>query len=488
MSRTGTDLFLAASARNRSVPLIVALAALCASTAGAAGFDDDFTGATLRVDYYHAGTAGEEHLALDRVRLEGPWPGSRARLIDTTNLGQYLLEVADRSTNALLYTRGFGAIFGEWETTEEALGGAWRAIPAAVRFPEPRRPFQLRIRKRAPDQSFREVWSVTIDPASRFVDRARLPAGKSWTIQESGDAASKVDLVVLGDGYAAADEAKFRADAERLTAALWSHEPFAARRSDFNVRAVFTAASESGITRPRSGEFRATPLGARYNTFDSERYVLTLDDRAWRDRAAVVPYEFVLMLVNERQYGGGGIFNVYSTAAVGSSYAAYLAVHEFGHHFAGLGDEYYTSPTAYADLLDVAVEPWEPNVTALLDPARLKWADLASQAIALPTPWDKAAFEERSREFQARRQELREGGAPEDQLERLFDEEREWSEGLLKRQAHAGRVGAFEGASYRATGLYRPSADCIMFTRDRVGFCPVCRRAIERVIDLYAGP
>ena len=474
----------------RSAGILCALAACGAGFAApaAAGFDDDFTGATLRVDYHHAGTAGQEHLALDRVRVEGPWPGSRTRLVDTTDLGQYLLEVADRATHALLYTRGFGAIFGEWETTEEALAGNWRAIPAALRFPEPRRPFQLRVRKRAPDQSFREVWSVTIDPASRFVDRARPPQGKWWAIQERGAAASKVDLAVLGDGYAAADEAQFRSDAERLTAALLSHEPFAARRGDFNVRAVFTPAAESGVTRPRSGEFRETPLGTRYNTFDSERYVLTLDDRAWRDRAAVVPYEFVLILLNERQYGGGGIFGLYATAAAGSSYAGYLAVHEFAHHFAGLGDEYYTSPTAYVDLPPVTVEPWEPNVTALAGAGRPKWADLVAAETPLPTPWDKAAFEERARAFQARRQELRERGAPEAELERLFDEEREWSEGLLGRQAEAGRVGAYEGAMYHATGLYRPTADCIMFTRDRVGFCPVCRRAIERVIDLYARP
>ena len=229
---------------------------LLVAGSSAAGFEEDFTGSTLRVDYYHVGTASEERLALDRVRVEGHWPGSRTRLIDTTDLGQYLLEVCDRSTNAVLYTRGFGAIFGEWETTSEALDGAWRAIPAAVRLPEPRRPFQLRIRKRAPDQSFRELWSVTIDPASRFVDRAQLAAGEWWTIQESGSAATKVDLVVLGDGYAVTESEKFRADAERLSAALFSTEPFASRRGDFNVRGVVTPAAETGITTP-SGPDRA---------------------------------------------------------------------------------------------------------------------------------------------------------------------------------------------------------------------------------------
>ena len=465
-----------------------ALFAAAGVLAARAGFDEDFTGATLRVDYHHIGTSTEEHLALDRVRVEGPWAGSRTRLLDTTDLGEYLVEVADRATHTVMYTRGFGAIFDEWQTTGEALGGAWRAMPAAVRVPEPRRPIELRIRKRAADQSFRELWSAVIDPASRFVDRAPVPAGASWAIRDSGPVASKVDLLVLGDGYARADEAAFRADAERLVTALFTYEPFAGRRADFNVRAAFAPSERPGVTRPRSAQFQDTPLRTRYNTFDSERYVLTLDDRAWRDVAAVAPYEFVLMLVNERQYGGGGIFNLYSTASARSSYADYLVVHEFGHHFAGLADEYYTSPTAYEGLTATSEEPWEPNVTALADPARLKWADLVAGGTPLPTPWDKAAFEKRSLEFQARRRELRERGAPEEELERLYDEERAWAEARLGAEKLAGRVGAFEGAMYRAAGLYRPTVDCIMFTRDRVGFCPVCRRTIERVIDLYARP
>jgi hypothetical protein len=451
-----------------------------------AGFDEDFTGATLRVDYHHTGTAGEEHFALNRARIEGPWAGSRTQLIDTSNLGKYMVEVSDLATHRVLYPRGFASIYGVWETTGEALDGVWGAIPEAVRVPEPREPFQLRLRKRQADRSFSEVWHVTIDPASRFVDRAPLPEGSSWTIVDSGDPSVKVDLVVLGDGYAEDEAAVFRRDAETLVGRLFEYEPFASRKSDFNVRAVSTASPQSGVTRPRAGVFRETPLGARYNTFDSERYVLTLDDRSWRDLAAVVPYEFVLILVNERKYGGGGIFNLYSTAAAHSSYAPYLVVHEFGHHFAGLGDEYFTGSVAYEKFIGDRVEPWEPNVTALLDPEALKWADLVPEATPLPTPWRKQAYEERSIASQERRAKLRAEGASEEALERLFDEERELFTRTLGEDEYAGKVGAFEGAMYETQGLYRPSVDCIMFTRDRVGFCPVCRRAIERVIDMYA--
>jgi len=473
---------------NRKRWSILSALLVCSVASGAvvAGFDDDFTGATLRVDYHHTGTAGEEHFALDRARIEGPWPGSRTQLIDTSNLGRYMVEVSDLATHRLIYTRGFASIYGEWETTGEALDGVWRAMPEAVRVPEPKGPFQLRLRKRQTDQSFREVWSVTIDPASRFVDRAPLPRGDSWSIVDSGDPSVKVDLVVLGDGYMAGEMDAFRRDAENLIDRLFEYEPFASRRGDFNVRAVNTPAEQSGITRPRAGVFRESPIGARYNTFDSERYVLTLDDRSWRDHAAVVPYEFVLILVNERKYGGGGILNLYSTAAAHSSYAPYLVVHEFGHHFAGLGDEYFTGSVAYEEFIGDRVEPWAPNVTALLDPEGLKWGDLVSDATPLPTPWRKEAYEERSIASQKRRAELRAAGASEEALEKLFDEERELFTRTLGEDEYAGKVGAFEGAMYEMNGLYRPSVDCIMFTRDRVGFCPVCRRAIERVIDMYA--
>jgi len=193
----------------------------------------------------------------------------------------------------------------------------------------------------------------------------------------------------------------------------------------------------------------------------------------------------VILVVNERKYGGGGIYNLYSTAAAGSAFAPYLFVHEFGHHFAGLGDEYYTSPVSYEALPTVTTEPWEPNLTALADPARLKWGDLVEEDTPLPTPWNKTAYEEASRTIQDRRADLRKKGAPEESLESLFRQERERFTAELGKEPFAGKTGAFEGAGYMATGLYRPSADCIMFTRDKVGFCAVCRRAIRRMIDLH---
>jgi hypothetical protein len=326
---------------------------------------------------------------------------------------------------------------------------------------------------------------VSIDPASRFVDRAPMAKQAVWPVQESGDPSRKVDLLILGDGYTAAEMEAYRADARRLAEELFAVEPFASRRKDFNVWAIDTPAQESGVSRPRAGVFRDSPLGARYNSFDSERYVLTRDDRAWRDIAAAAPYDAVVILVHERKYGGGGIFNLYATVAASSSFSPYLFVHEFGHSFASLGDEYYTSDVAYQSPAGPLPEPNEPNLTALHDPERLKWADLVDPGTPLPTPWSKEEYEERSYAFQEKRRELRAAGAPEEELEKLFREEQALFTKMLGEQEHAGTVGAFEGAGYQQTGLFRPSIDCIMFTRDEVGFCPVCRRALNRTIDLY---
>ena len=452
------------------------------------GFDGWFLDKTMRVDYVHSGGMGQEIFALDQVVSDGPWAGSRTRLLDDLNLGKYRFEVIDRRTNRTLYSRGFASIYGEWETTPE-YREAHRSFHESLRFPWPREPVQVVLKGRNADNSFRELWSTVIDPASRFVNPAdREPAGEVWPLFESGPPPEKVDLLVIGEGYTAAEMPKFRADAARLVNALFEEEPFRSRRSDFNVWGLDLPSAESGITRPRAGEFRRTPLSVQYNIFDSERYVLTYDNRALRDAASAAPYEFIEILVNEEQYGGGGIFNFQATAAADTGFAEYVFIHEFGHHFAGLADEYYTSDVAYETGAAFHPEPWEPNVTALHDPERVKWGDLIEPGTPVPTPWDKAAFEAGSVDAQRRRGALRAEGAAETVMDGLFTEQLERETALLGGMRYAGRVGAFEGASYEPTGLYRSEVDCIMFTRNPVGFCRVCSRAIENVIDQYARP
>jgi hypothetical protein len=440
---------------------------------------------TVRVEYVHSGTAREEHFALDKVVLEGPWPGPSDRRIDESDTGQYLYEVRESKSDRLLYSRGFASIFGEWETTAEARERP-RAFHESVRFPDPAGPVKVVLKKRGEGGRFREVWSVAVDPTDVLADRAPAPRFNAWAVVQNGPPRDKVDLLLLGDGYTAAEMDKWRRDARRMADLLFAVSPFKERRSDFNVWAVDTPADESGASRPSDGVYRRSPLRATYDAFGSERYVLAFDEERFREAASAAPYEFVEIVVNDRKYGGGGIHNLYATVAADSAWAPYLFVHEFAHHFAGLADEYYTSEVAYETGGAARAEPWEANVTA--DPQAAKWRDLVAPGVPLPTPWEKQAFEALQKDFQARRRKIRAEKRPEEEMDALFREERAVVTALLGKGPHARRVGAFEGGRYEARGLYRPQADCIMFTRDEVGFCAVCRRALERVIDMYAAP
>jgi hypothetical protein len=440
---------------------------------------------TLRVDYYHTGNSHEEWFSLDRVVLEPlEWPGNLSKSIDESQLGDYLFEVRERSSGKLLYSRGFNSVFGEWKSTEEALHGN-RTFSESLRFPSPEAPVEVSLKERA-GSGFHEVWKTVVDPKDKFVDRSRPPSpGALMELQKMGDPATKVDLLVLGDGYTSAERPKFEKDARRFVDALFSTSPFREHKKDFNVWGLCPAAEESGVSRPSSGIYRRSPVGAAYDTFGTERYVLTTENRALRDVASFAPHEFIEILVNGQTYGGGGIFNQYATVAIDNLWAGYVGVHEFGHQFAALADEYYTSDVAYLTA-EKKTEPWEPNVTALLDPANLKWKDLVEAATPVPTPWDKEEFDRFERDIQRQRKELRAAGKPEAEMDELFRKQREKEDAMLGSQKYAGKAGAFEGANYEAKGYYRPEVDCIMFTR-HMTFCAVCLHAIERVIGMYAG-
>lgn len=441
---------------------------------------------TMRLDYYHTGNSAQEMFSLDRVVIEPlAWPGNTDQPLDHTNLGKYLFEVIERATNRIVYSRGFASIYGEWETTDEAKS-INRTFHESLRFPAPQSPVQVVLKKRDPGNAFREVWSTIIDPQDIFIDRSKPPSpGPLIEIEKNGEPAAKVDLLILGDGYTTAELKKFEQDARRLAGILFATTPFKERRRDFNIWALCPPSLETGISRPSTGAYRFSPLGTTYDAFGSERYVLAFDNRRFREIASHAPYEYVEILANNRTYGGGRIFNLFATVAADSAWSPYLFIHEFGHHFAGLADEYYTSPVAYGPAT-ARVEPWEPNATALLDPGKLKWKDLVAPGTPIPTPWSKEEFEKRSREYQKLRSKIRAENRPEEEMDALFRENKDQESRLLGSEKYAGKVGAFEGALYEAKGYFRPAVDCIMFTRNDVPFCAVCRRAIERVIDLYS--
>ena len=441
--------------------------------------------ATLRVDIQHGGDARTEHFALERLVVEPlPWPGNPARPLDDSNRGMNQVRVLDADTGELLYSRGYSTIFGEWQSTAEA-AGLQRSFQESLRIPMPEKPVTVQILKRDAGNSFVPAWQVRVDPDSLDVERAPAKApAEPIAIRDNGDPAGKVDLLILGDGYAANELAKFEADARRLADHLFTVSPFKDREGDFNVWALTVPLPESGVSRPSTGVHKASATGLRYDIFGSERYALSVDNRAWRDLAQHAPYDVVEIIFNSETYGGGGIFGQFSTAAAGNDWADYLFVHEFGHHFAGLADEYYTSSVAYQSGGD-RPEPWEPNATA--DPKAAKWKHLVSPATPLPTPWPKAAFEAFQRENQARRARLRADQRPESEMSQLFHDEQAFVTDLFAGHPHANAVGAFEGANYQATGYYRPQLNCLMFTRTD-HFCEVCADAVEDIIDLYSRP
>ncbi len=442
---------------------------------------------TMRVDYYHTGTATQEHFSLDRVVVEPlAWPGDPAKAIDTTGRGKYFFEVVDESSKKTVFSRGFASIYGEWETTAEAKAMN-RTFSESLRFPSVEKPARIVLKKRDPKNAFQEIWSTRVDPADKFIMRAGAlaAAGPLIKLHERGAPEAKLDLLILGDGYTAAQRDKFERDARRLLAVFFSTSPFKERENDINVWGLMPASTDSGISRPSDHIYRRTALGTTYDTFDSERYVLTAENRKLRDIAANAPYEAIEIVTNSQTYGGGGIYNLYSTVAADSEWASYIFVHEFGHHLAGLADEYYTSDVAYLPPAE-KVEPWEPNVTALLDPLKLKWRDLVSPGTPIPTPWPKDEFENFQTLGQEKRRALRAAHRPESEMNALFKEELARNTALLNGPSLKGKVGAYEGANYEARGYYRPQSDCIMFTRDAVGFCAVCRRALEETLDLYS--
>jgi hypothetical protein len=441
---------------------------------------------TMRLDYYHTGNAEQEFFSLDRIVQEPlPWAGNPDHPIDDTNLGKYMFEIIDRNNNRVIYSRGFASIFGEWETTSEARQ-MYRTFHESLRFPAPTSKAQVVLKKRDRQNAFREIWSTLIDPSDIFIDRSKLlPPAPLLELEKNGDPSKKVDFLILGDGYTETERGKFEKDARKLIEILFNVSPFKERRTDFNVWGLCPVSAESGVLRPSTGTYRRTPVGSTYDAFGSERYVLTFENRAFRDIASHSPYEFVEILVNNKTYGGGGIFGQYATVAADSLWAPYIFVHEFGHHFAALADEYYTSDVAYEPSAD-RVEPWETNVTALLDPKTLKWDDLVTPGTPIPTPWNKQQFEDYSREIQKKRRQIRAENRPESEMDALFQSEKEHETAELSKEKYAKNVGAFEGAMYEARGYFRPQIDCIMFTRNDVPFCKVCEITISQIIDLYS--
>ena len=482
--------------------LLIAAAAAAAAGPSTPTFDGLFEDATLRVDFYQVGDAHTEHVVLDRLIRQGAWAGPRETRLDPFRLGRYAVELRQPSSGEVIYERGFDSYFGEYRTTKAAQEGTLRAYHNSVLVPLPRQPAVLVISGRPAGSPAVELLRVDIDPSSTAIAlEPPAPGALVVVAHGAGEPATTLDVAIIGEGYRQQDEAAFRKDLEHASALLLGFEPYASHSARIAVRGVLVPSPDHGIDEPTRGRFVASPVGASFNSLGSERYLLTEDNRALRDIAAHVPYDVLVIMVNHDRYGGGGIYNAYCTYTAHSEWADYLLLHELGHSFAGLADEYYSSDVAYSEFYPTGTEPAEANITALLEPGGLKWADLVADGTPIPTPWSKETFDAAALAYQQRRRELNEqiaeasraGDRPEEaaalqqEQERLAHEHTEHIRSALAAEEYAGAVGAFEGAGYASTGLYRPMLDCLMFRRGVQPFCKVCERAVADTIEYYTG-
>ena len=464
-------------------------------------FDNYFFDRTMRIDYFHIGDSKEEWITFDQIYEQGIWAGSQRNLIDNFDNGRYYVKIYDSSTGRLIFSKGFDSYFGEYKTTNQALKGTKRTYHETVLIPYPKKNIRFTLEVRNRENILQTLFSQEIDPSSISIIKEHLDKRvKVFEILKNGDPHEKVDIAFVAEGYTSKEEGKLKADLKRFTEIFFNHEPYKSYKDRFNIYGVFEPSEESGCDEPRHGIFKNTALNASFNALGSERYLLMEDNRSLRDIAARVPYDTLFIMINHKRYGGGGIYNLYCTFTVDNQWYEYLFLHEFGHSFAGLADEYYTSSVAYNEFYPRGVEPTEPNITALLDLKDLKWEDLLTPDIEIPTPWEKEGFDKMDMAYQRIRREInekiarmkREGGPQaevekvEQESELLSREHAEKMDDYLLKSRFRDKVGAFEGAGYSTKGLYRPMLDCIMFSKGKKPFCRVCEQAIIRAIKHYS--
>lgn len=465
-------------------------------------FDQFFFDKTMRIDYYHIGDSNEEFVTVDKVYQYGIWAGSTKNLIDNFNNGKYYYKIYDAATKNLIFSKGFDSYFGEYKTSEEGLNGIKRTYheSAIIPFPKNKIIFVLELRQK--DNSLKEIHRSEINPSDLLVIKDRITDNAIKVVKslDNGDPHKKVDVAILSEGYTAKEEVKFRKDIKRFTETMFKLEPYRSLKNNFNVYGVFKPCEESGVDEPDHNSFKKSNLSTTFYSLGSERYLLTEDNKAMRDMAAHVPYDALYIMANHKRYGGGGIYNLFCTFTADNQWHEYLFIHEFGHSFAGLADEYYTSDVAYNEFYPQGQEPVEPNITSLLDKDNVKWKNLLTQGIEIPTPWEKAIYDSTDLHWQAIRRELnkkiallKREKAPEADVKKLQEEydakdrdHQKWIDEYLHNSKYWNKVGAFEGAGYASKGLYRSMLDCIMFSKGTKPFCKVCEQRIKEVIQHYS--
>ena len=421
-----------------------------ATPEAAARFSRYFAEGALRLEFCWAGSVKKSVVSLQDVYEESVWPENPSLAIPPDNYGRTRLLVYDAASGELICRRRFDSMFGEYLTTTPALEGRDRAYELSVRIPKPLKPVRVQLEHRDGRYQGTVLYEGELNPAGEEIRREQGGAGAVgdvvFELQAAGAPAESVDLVFLSEGYGAEQEADFRSDVQRMAEYLFAQDPYRELRRHFSVRGIFRPSLESGTDEPARGKFRRTALNSSFSIFGLDRYLLVEANHEMHRMAAQVPYDCLVVLVNSKQYGGGAICFDSCVTTTGHPQSPLVFVHEFGHAFAYLADE-YTGDVAYNDMYPEGVEPVEPNITRELNPERIKWRSRLTRGIALPTPLLPA-------------------------------------EEASKRQI----VGLFEGGGYVERGMYRPEQECWMGSlRKEEGFCVVCRDAISRMVKLHCG-
>ena len=465
--------------------LLTLLFALSTSfIARAQQFDQWFADSTLRLDYVFAGNATQQHIFLTQAYRSPRWAGRKSRLSETFLRGNGQISLRDHETGQLLFTHSFSTLFQEWQATDEARQ-VDKAFETCYNVPMPHKPVDVTVTLFDFHNTVTATMTHTVDPADiliRSVGTSDIPHFYVWkgssavtsvpatTLKTSSrnfipteadpdagvDITGCIDLAIVAEGYTQMQMGKFYNDCQRVVEAIFAHEPFTSLKSRFNVVAVASPSPESGPSVPHQGRWRSTAARTHYDTFYSNRYLMSQDMHRIYDLLAGVPFEHIIVLVNSDTYGGGGIYNQVNVSTSDHPTFRQVLVHEFGHGYAGLGDEY-----AYGDASETMypadTEPWEPNLTTLHD-FKSKWADMMPKGTPVPTPLDASVPDYRNLSTDKDRQRLNEA---------------------------TQRVGVFEGGGYQMKGVYRPAQECRMKINEVEHFCPVCTRAIIAITDFY---
>ncbi len=402
-------------------------------------FDRWFSPKTLRIDYLLTGDANSETACFAGMKEEPYWGGPQRNLIDPFGYGTYRYTAYDSATKRLIFSRGFSTLFQEWKGTDEAKKMK-RAFPMTSVLPFPKSTIRFVIEKRLfATNEFELLFERFINPTDYFIIRESIHPVKFERIRDSGDPRTHVDVAFLAEGYTSLEMDKFLEDARRMSNYFMSVEPYASNAERFNFYAVESPSDESGVSIPGKDIYVNTNIHSSFYTFNMDRYLTTSDTRSMYDIAANVPYDVIFVLVNSKRYGGGGFYNHYGESTVDHQLSNIVAIHEFGHEFAGLADEYFTSEITYSDYYNLKFEPWEPNITTNVN-FTTKWKGMIKPGTPVPTP---------------------------------------------REDKYKGVTGMFEGGGYLSKGIYSPVMDCRMKSNEAPGFCPACQDAIRKMILFY---